>query len=251
MECELPPDSTRFAALQQAYFGRVDEAKYRWQIGSPVLSATERQLVAAAAGEGRLLEVGCGEGGNLFHIGSRDAMTVGLDLSHPKVVFASTQIAWSRFVCADAVHLPFRTGAFVRVLCRDVLHHLTPDQACGAVAELFRVCRPEGEVILIEPNGRNPLMRLFALLVPAERGALRSKPHTLTTLALASGAAIQLNMMQPLPLERALLHYRYGVPGMARWTATEMMIRLFDGILKHVIPRSCWAYIVIRGRPRA
>jgi len=147
-----------FAARQWSYFREVDEAKFRWQTATPVFAASERHLVSVVAGEGRLLEVGCGEGGNLFHLGPRAGLTVGLDYACAKLVFASGAIPWGRFAGADALSLPFRSGAFDRVLIRDVLHHLPRDRQREAVAELFRVCRSGGEVVVIEPNGRNPLM---------------------------------------------------------------------------------------------
>jgi SAM-dependent methyltransferase len=52
------------------------------------------------------------------------------------------------FVRADATALPFPDGQFDVVVSRFALHHMTdPD---GAVAEMARVCRPEGSLALID-----------------------------------------------------------------------------------------------------
>jgi len=235
----------RFAARQRAYFQHADAAKFRWQTTGPFFAATEADLVRRAGGPGRLLEVGSGEGGNLFHLGPRSDGTVGLDYVANKVAFASCALPWARFVCADALHLPFRPGAFDRVFCRDLLHHLEPDATQGAVGELFRVCRPGGRVILIEPNGRNPIIGAFALVTPAERGMLRSTPARLASLAHRLTERATMEMAQPLPVSRVLLHYRFGLPGLGRLRWVMRTLSLLDRILKGLVPRALWAYIIV------
>jgi SAM-dependent methyltransferase len=235
----------RFAARQWAYFQHANAAKFHWQTTTPFFAATEAELVRCASGPGRLLEVGSGEGGNLFHLGPRRDATVGLDYSANKVAFASCAVPWARFVCADALHLPFGPGAFDRVFCRDLLHHLEADATPSAVAELFRVCRSGGEVILIEPNGRNPLMGGFALVTPAERGMLRSTPARLASLARSLAARVTVEMAQPLPLARVLLHCRFGAPRLGRVGWVRCGLSALDSLLRCVLPRSLWAYVIV------
>ena len=237
----------RHAACQWRYFKEVDEARFRWQTRAPVFSDTERDLVSRAAGKGRLLEVGCGEGGNLFHLGPRNDPTVGMDYSMAKVAFASGAIPWARFVGGDATRLPFRRGVFDRVLCRDLLHHLQDPDQREAVTEMLRVCRPGGEVVLIEPNGRNPLIALFALLVPAERGAFRSTPARVASLVRSVAPRIIVEMAQPFPVARALLHYRFGAPGLGRLRVLSSVLGAIDAALRRLMPRPLWAYIMTRG----
>jgi SAM-dependent methyltransferase len=242
-----PANWDDFASRQWDYFESADEAKFRWQTTCPVIASTEQQLVSVAAGEGRLLEIGCGEGGNLFHLGPRKGMTVGLDYSLAKTAFASDAIPWASFVCADAVNLPFRGGVFDRVLCRDVLHHVHGRLQDEAVSELFRVCRAGGEVVVIEPNGRNPLIALFALLVPAERGVFRSTPARVASLVRSVAPRIIVEMAQPLPVARALLHYRFGAPGLGRLRVIPSVLGAIDAVLRRLMPCALWAYIMARG----
>lgn len=235
------------AARQWSYFKDADEAKFRWQTRGPVFAASERCLVSVAAGDGSLLEVGCGEGGNLFHVGPGNGLTVGLDFSMAKAVFAAGAIPWARAVCGDAVRLPFRRSVFDRVLCRDLLHHLRVPEQREAIEEMFRVCRPGGEVVVIEPNGRNPLIAAFALLVPAERGMFRSTPARVAGVVRGVASQIVVEAAQPLPLARALLHYRIGVPGLGRLRVVARLLGGIDAALRRVMPRPFWAYIVVRG----
>jgi SAM-dependent methyltransferase len=54
------------------------------------------------------------------------------------------------FVIADAEHLPFRDGAFDKVMCTEVLEHIADDQA--GVRELVRVLRPGGDIAVSVPS---------------------------------------------------------------------------------------------------
>ena len=140
-----------------------------------------RELLAGT--ELPLLEIGCGEGANLLHLrrqrraarghgGPGSALRVGVDAFARKLAFAARAVPDARFACADAGRLPFADGTFATVLIRDVLHHLPEPRA--TIADACRVLRPGGAFVLVEPNARNPLIRLQMTLVPAERGAARS-----------------------------------------------------------------------------
>jgi ubiquinone/menaquinone biosynthesis C-methylase UbiE len=238
-----------FADEQRAFFSEADVEHFRWQTTNPLISRTERELLAGfrPRRSSRVLEVGCGEGGNianllpdLEHVG----LLVGADLYLAKLRFACATTDRAQFVCGDALSLPFRSGAFDAVLCRDVLHHLEHREI--AVRELRRVCKPGGEVWIIEPNGRNPLMRLLALLRPHERGLLSNSPATLHRLLSAEFSDVRLDSSQPLPIYRLLLHYQCGFPrfGLSRSVARAM--RLWDRALGRILPRGLWAYIVAR-----
>jgi ubiquinone/menaquinone biosynthesis C-methylase UbiE len=172
---------------------------------------------------------------------------VGLDYSLSKTVFASRALPWARLVCGDAIHLPFRDGAFDRVFCRDVLHHLALGLQRSALEEFFRVCRSGGEVVVIEPNGRNFLIGAFALLIAAERGMLRSTPRALEALIRSVESRVSIEMAQPLPVARILLHYRMGFPRLGRWRSVAGMLRGIDAVLMRLMPPSLWAYIILRG----
>lgn len=242
-------DRDGHAARQRSYFKAADEAKFRWQTTGPLFASSERQLVSVAAGDGSLLEVGCGEGGNLYHLGPGDGLKVGIDYSMAKAVFAAGALPWARLACGDAVQLPFRRGVFERVLCRDLLHHLRGPQQRAAVEEMFRVCRPGGEVVVIEPNGRNPVIGAFALLVPAERGMLRSTPERIAGLVKDRTARVTVEMAQPLPVARALLHYRFGRPALGSRRVVAWLLGAVDAALKRLVPKGLWAYIVLRAVP--
>jgi SAM-dependent methyltransferase len=108
----------------------------------------------------RVLDVGCGAGHLLARLSV--GRPVGVDLSPVLLARAAAHLdGRATLIQADATELPFRTAAFERVYCSEVLEHLPDPRA--AVLELRRVLRPRGIAVLSVPN--EPLInRLKALL---------------------------------------------------------------------------------------
>jgi SAM-dependent methyltransferase len=234
----------RFEELQTRHFSEADGARFAWQTRDPYLSRTERELLDAVgirAGE-RLLEVGCGEGGNLELLDNLPAYTVGLDFSSRKVVWATHRKRSVRFVCADATRLPFKEDAFDTILCRDVLHHVFDKRR--VCAEMLRVCRASGRVVIVEPNGRNPIMRLLGLIVPAERdvarNSLRRLQEIVESLKIRSHSVV---VAQPFPIGRMLFHYKWGFPRLSPYLGRA--VRVLEKAVGRLMPSDRWAYLVI------
>jgi ubiquinone/menaquinone biosynthesis C-methylase UbiE len=244
------PESSRFVEAQERFFQAADAGHFFWQTGNPYFSRTERELLRGLpvrTGDA-VLEVGCGEGGNLVNIlADRSAaprLVVGVDLFENKLGFARSQGVPARLVRADARALPFRRGAFDVVLCRDLLHHL-PDRE-PAVGELRRVTRAGGAVWVVEPNGRNPLIRLLALVRPHERGQLGNSPESLGTLLGRHFQAVEIELRQPMPFYRLVLHYQFGFPRLGASRLAAAALDAAERCLRALCPRRWWAYIVVR-----
>lgn len=61
------------------------------------------------------------------------------------------------YVAADAHHLPFEDAAFDAVTVLEALHHFVDyDRVLG---EIFRVLKPGGRLVSLEPNAINPIRR--------------------------------------------------------------------------------------------
>jgi len=244
---QQPAKPRGFAAEQDDFFESADEAHYRWQTEGPYFAATEASLLEVVSPGERLLEIGCGEGGNLFHLEGRASQSLGVDRSHAKLRFAKLRLPATGLSRADAAALPVRDAAFDSVLIRDLLHHL-PD-AGPALREAMRVLRPGGALTVIEPNGRSPLIWLQGALIAQERQAWQSTEARLSDQMRAAGFADPaIEARQALPLHRLALHYRFGKPALGGIRGVR---RLFDGVeavAQRVLPRAAWLYLVARAR---
>lgn len=236
-----------FHRLQVQYFEHADGAKFRWQTGDPYLARTERALIShiRIGSAQRLLEVGCGEGGNLKLLASPPSQTIGVDYSHEKVRWAADQVSGARFARADATRLPFRDGSFDIVLCRDVLHHMTVSEKKSTFDEIVRVCREAGQIVIIEPNGRSPMVRFQGWMVEAEKDALLNSWSRLEPFFDRQKVGEpQVTWAQPFPVGRMLFHYRWGLPRLSRFLGG--LVLGAERMVGRLIPLQRSAYLVIR-----
>jgi SAM-dependent methyltransferase len=232
-----------FVAQQRVYARDANGKRFRWQTRPSYFARTEAALVESAvaglADGARLLEIGCGEGGNFVHLAASSPRTrlVGVDFSPAKARFAARATSASA-VAADAAHLPFADESFDAVLIRDVLHHL-PDRL-AALREAHRVLRRGGRLTLIEPNARSPLILAQMAVIPAERGARVSTAARLRSeLAAAGFRIVGEEMHQPLPLARIAL---LG-PSVEPPIAVERILSSGDRLAARVMPRWAWMYL--------
>jgi SAM-dependent methyltransferase len=104
-----------------------------------------------------VLDVGCGPGVILRAGAStyRRARAAGVDLSPLRVQQAKERNAGNRqlqFFQGDVQHLQFESGSFDIVYSRMLLQYVTDKEK--AVAEMVRVCKPGGKVLMQDLDGQ-------------------------------------------------------------------------------------------------
>lgn len=230
----------------EAAFGRSAPEHFRWQTSAKGVAECERELVQAAfapLGQ-RVLDLGCGEGATLYHLGA-PAGAVGVDLFPDKIAFAQQQLPACRFLTASVYELPFGAGEFDHVLVRDVIHHL--EDPARMMAECQRVLSPGGRIDVLEPCRYNPLIAAHALLNEAERGELRSTEPFLRSLVEVRFERVEVTRHQPLPLHRLVYHPGMGRPKLAESEPFRRALSGFEALVGKVMPRFAWAYLHVRG----
>ncbi|MFI5182065.1 MAG: class I SAM-dependent methyltransferase [Thermoanaerobaculia bacterium] len=125
---------------------RVEE-RYWWYRGMRRIARRIAPALFTLSPGARLLDVGCGTGANLADMAPSSGAVrgVGLDLSFEALRLCRRR-GLTRLVLGTAERLPFRSGAFRGVSCRDVLVSV-PDDA-RALREIARVCAPGSTVFL-------------------------------------------------------------------------------------------------------
>jgi SAM-dependent methyltransferase len=114
-----------------------------WEFYPTYLAKLEhvRRYLSALPERTRVLDAGCGEGVLVDEFHTRLAIE-GLDPNY------SSQ----RVIRGSLDALPYPAASFDRALCLDVLEHLTFAEQPKALAELFRVIAPGGELLVTVPN---------------------------------------------------------------------------------------------------
>lgn len=85
----------------------------------------------------------------------------GIDLSHTAVARAVGRHPRLKGIVADVRRLPFKRGSFDSVVSTSTLDHVSRTSDIeAAFAELNRVLRPGGELVVTMDNTRNPVIAL-------------------------------------------------------------------------------------------
>ncbi len=124
------------------------------------LAARIEHLLAPFPEIERALDSGCGAGALAFSLAPHVRDVVGVDTS-PELLAAGRVDAPANvtLVEGDATALPFETGEFDLAGCARVLHHVRRPEL--VVAELARVTRPGGRILIVDQLGDiDPLRRL-------------------------------------------------------------------------------------------
>jgi SAM-dependent methyltransferase len=200
---------------------------------------------------GPVLDVGCGYGTLTAQLTREGLECTGIDLDSVSLAVARERCPECSFVESAASDLPFDDGEFATVVLRDALHHLVNEPSWPAIAgELLRVLRPDGRVVVLDPN-ITPILRLG-------RALARHEDEVCTvTRARSELESLGLSVTEPdfntifsLPLSGGYVG-RPLVPGWSwlhRWllaveAGLERLLRRV-GLLRRV----AWRYILVACR---
>lgn len=231
-------------------FGEASPDHYAWQTENPAVAAEERALIEKAflpLGS-RVLDLGCGEGATLFHLGEPEG-ACGVDLFHAKVEFARQALPKCRFVQASVYELPFETGSFDHLLVRDLIHHLA--EPARFARECARVLGPGGRIDVLEPCRNNPFILLHAVTHRVERGELRSTRRFLERLLEEHFDVQSVQRYQALPLHRLVFHPKLGRPELGRQPLVRELISSLERTVERVAPAQLRAYLHLRAHAPA
>jgi SAM-dependent methyltransferase len=126
------------------------EPSYVWRAGQERRFGMVRRW-ATLSGR-RVLDVGCGVGMYTAAFLRETPHVFGIEVECERALEARERAAG--VVQAVGERLPFPDAAFDVVFSHEVLEHVADDRAC--VAEMVRVTRPGGRIVVFVPNRRYP-----------------------------------------------------------------------------------------------
>jgi len=157
---------------QKRYVGAANEYKGR------VTGNAYRRLIGPLEGK-KILDVGCGTGRGVADFVNTAQMTIGVDASHDMLLAAAQKVegrAKVALVRSYAQSLPFPTSYFDVVTSLNFLHLFSLPTQSEMIAEMKRVAKPGGVVVLEFDNAVHGLgLGLFKRWTGREHGSLPSE----------------------------------------------------------------------------
>ena len=171
---------------------------------------------------GRLLELGCGQGGDAVLLSEVADEVFGVDVSSEGVATARLVAKERlrpnvRFQVAQAEHLPFGDGVFDAVYCKDALHHVA--DPARVLSEARRVLKSGGRFIAIEANPLSPQMAMIGLVFySVDKGVFSNTRKRLIAL-LGDAGLRDVRAVRTEYFPRAIAFYYVSPLNRIRWLA--------------------------------
>lgn len=108
-------------------------------------------LLDARIGCQPILEAGCGLGRYLLYLRARGVRSVGIDFAREPLETIRRVAGPAPLVAGDLVRLPFASNSFGTILCLGVIEHFDRAAAAVMMAELARVLKPGGDLMVTVP----------------------------------------------------------------------------------------------------
>jgi SAM-dependent methyltransferase len=135
-----------------------------------------------------VLDVGCGAGGLDRLLAPHFGRLVGVDVSTGMLEEARRRNPEIEYLGYSGQQLPFEDRTFDVVFAVCVVHHVNQSQWASFVAEMWRVARPGGVVVIVEHNPLNPLTRRSVASCEFDVDAVLTRPGPLVGMLRDLGA---------------------------------------------------------------
>jgi SAM-dependent methyltransferase len=123
---------------------------------------------------GPALDVGCGTGALAERLAGCGYEMTGIDPSDGMLQILRRRCPAVRAIKASGTSLPFEDDSFDLVLTVATLHHIADPEPVGqTLAEMVRVLRPAGRIVVWDHNPRNPYWGRLMARVPQDTGEER------------------------------------------------------------------------------
>jgi SAM-dependent methyltransferase len=146
---------------------------------------------------GSVLDVGCGTGTLARRLRAAGYDVTGVDPSEGMLEVMRERSPEIRAVQASGTELPFEPDSFDMVLSVATFHHIAErDAVRKTLAEMTRVSRSDGRIVVWDHNPRNPYWSRLMARVPQDTGEERLIPADELTNGLHAAGAQVLSVEQ-------------------------------------------------------
>jgi len=192
-------------------------------------------FVKRALKSGSILDVGCGTGALALRLAEEGYEVSGVDVSRG-MLRECVKKGFNRVSLAESNNMPFVTDSFDLVMSVAAFHHLgSRENIAAAIAEMFRVCRPGGKILIWDNNPLNPYWKIFMKRLPWDGGVERLVPAGEICAGLRSAGAGNIRVYKLgfvadfvpqalLPAMKSVEEILEGLPGARNLAAHNVIL---------------------------
>jgi SAM-dependent methyltransferase len=159
-------------------------------------------FIMEACPPGPALDVGCGTGALAQRLAGCGYQMTGIDPSDGMLEILRRRCPAVRAIKASGTSLPFDHDSFDLVLTVATLHHIAdPEPVRQTLAEMVRVLRPGGRIVVWDHNPRNPYWGRLMARVPQDTGEERliGEPEIISGLRQAGARTVGVTQLGLVP----------------------------------------------------
>jgi len=192
-----------------------------------------------------VLDYGCGEGGLTGRLLTWGACkTIGIDISPGMIERAAGVFKDPRacFMVMNGEQMEFADNSFDLVAGTAILHHLDLE---NSFREIYRVLKPGGEAVFLEPLGHNFLINLFRRLTPGARTPYEH-PLKRKDTRLASSIFREVKSREFVFFTLLLLPLRFILPS-SLFASITARLAILDRLILRFLPflrDYCWITVL-------
>ncbi len=149
---------------QNTYRERYRASRLDWRPATEVYAAAVRRHVCPGV---RMLDLGCGRGGLVEQLEAADREVIGVDPDRRSLAEHRLSTEAMPRAAAWMAQLPFPRCSFDLLIASWVLEHL--EHPAAVFAEMARVLRPGGRLVVLTPNRWHPVTLANRLLAWSTR----------------------------------------------------------------------------------
>ncbi|MFA9400906.1 MAG: class I SAM-dependent methyltransferase [Acidobacteriota bacterium] len=196
-----PPAATAGHRLrsQEAHFDEI-AGEYDDSLPTHVVEhylAKRVAFVSRLLESGSVLDVGCGTGVLASRLVDHGFEVSGVDPSDGMLDRLRERDPRIEARQGSATALPFEDASFDLTMCVAVMHHIAePEMVRESLAEMVRVTRPGGLVLVWDHNPRNPYWKNLMARVPQDDGSERLVPEAELVAGLVTAGARLVSVRQ-------------------------------------------------------
>jgi SAM-dependent methyltransferase len=153
------------------------------------------ELVAESGG-GEVADLGCGPGRITGHLAGLGLDVRGVDLSADMVAVARREHPQLRFDVGSMTALDLADGSLAGALAWYSLIHLSTEDLPAVLAELARVLRPGGHLLVAFQVGDEPVQLREAYGHPVSLVVHRRRPETVVALLAYAGLDVHTRLVR-------------------------------------------------------